>query len=498
MKKAVITIVVLCSFSLVLAEPPRPGELVLTLGSSVDQALTNNYALKSTETDLKIADRHFRGQKAYWEPALVLTAEQEENRKENTIQEELSMFTEVFEEENSEYSVAIEGLLGSGAKYRLGYTVSDLANNLTNLTFREIAPFTSEYVSFAGINLVQPLLKNGGFTAARSKMKDARLAREIARQTLRRQKMLTIARTEIAFWNVLESDHILDLRAQSLEIAKSLVKDNESRLEQGKMAEMEVEQARVGAARRERLWLEAKAQRNDAVRGLMNAMGRQIGEEQIVISDEEGLPQVQAFDPGNMMNMALERHPDMLIAVKEVELRDLRLAVAKNQRWPQMDLVGSYGLNGLGDSMTTSRQDVEDGEFESWSVGIVARLPLGGDRAAAAELKKARLEKTKALDNYKATETDVANALQTAVVKSSLLEKALTALDKEVAISKMALENEKVLLENGKSTSRRLLELEENLCGSRVERAKAGTALRRVLVQVDLSDGGMLVRRDLE
>jgi outer membrane protein TolC len=429
---------------------------------------------------------------------LVLSAEQEENRRENTIQEELSMFTEVFEEDNGEYSLAVEGLLGSGAKYRLGYTVSDLANNLTNLTFREIAPFTSEYVTFAGINIVQPLMKNGGFTAARSKMKDARLAREIARQSLRRQKMLTVARTEIAFWNVLEADRILGLREQSLDIARTLVKDNQSRLEQGKMAEMEVEQAKVGAARRERLWLDARAQRTEAVRGLMNAMGRQMGEEQVVVRAEDKMPSVREFAPEDMMNTALERHPDMLIAGKEVELRQLRLAVAKNQRWPQMDLVGSYGLNGLGDSMSTSQQDVKDGEYESWSVGIVARLPLGGDREAAAELKKARLEKTKALDNYKATETDVLNALQTAVIRTSLLEKGLAALEKEVAINKMALENEKILLENGKSTSRRVLEVEESLCDSRVERARAGTALRRVLVQVDLSDGGMLDRRGLE
>jgi outer membrane protein len=316
---------------------------------------------------------------------------------------------------------------------------------------------------------------------------------------LRRQKMLTIAKTEIAFWNATELDQTVALRLQSLEIARRLVGDNQERFKRGKMAEIEVEQARLGVANRERMWFDARAQREDAIHSLMAAMGQRLTRE-VVILDSAGV-EGSGFTNDNvelLIDTAMDNHPDLLISQKDIELRDLRLAVARNQRWPELDLVASYGFNGLGDSASTSYDKIQEGEFDSWLIGIVGRLPLGGDRGEAAELQKARLDREKSVDRLDAMQTDVVNALRTAVSKARLFEGTLVALEQEVSVNKMVLKNEKVLLDNGKSTSRVVLELEEELSKARIVMVQAESILRKLLVQIDLADGGMLMRRGLE
>jgi len=124
------------------AEPePQAGVITLTLDTVVAHALTNNPELKAVELDREMADRNAFGKSRYWEPDLVVSVEHEDSRRENTVEESLSMFTPIFEEEDTAYSVSLEGTLLRGGRYRLGYTLEDLANNLTNLTFSEQEAF---------------------------------------------------------------------------------------------------------------------------------------------------------------------------------------------------------------------------------------------------------------------------------------------------------------------------------------------------------------------
>ena len=51
---------------------------------------------------------------------------------------------------------------------------------------------------------------------------------------------------------------------------------------------------------------------------------------------------------------AFELRPEYIATRKKIEREKIRVAFAKNQRWPQFDLKGSYGLNGLEDSVGSS------------------------------------------------------------------------------------------------------------------------------------------------
>ncbi len=478
---------------------PEPVATVMSLEDFVALALKNNPDLKAEAISREIAERGVEAEEYYWEPEFTASGKKEENKRQNTVQQELSQFSPVFEERNWGYSAGVEGALASGARWRLGYTLDDLKNNLTNLTYRQRDVFESEFVSFAGVTLTQPLLRGFGPRVTKSQLENARLRWEIAAQELRRRQMLTIGRAELAYWGLWQSHQSVALREQSLGIARALLEDNEKRQKQGRMSEIEVEQAKAGVALRERRWLEARTQQREAARGLLSVVGWAPGEP-VVDVDPDAKPDTEVALPefDAVMNRALEAHPDMLIRKKEIEVEDLRLAVAKNQRWPQLDLVGSYGLNGLGDDMNESWNYLSDGEYVSWAVSLNLRVPLGGGRKAGAQQRQAKLRKEHALVNYKATESDLANGLKSTLDRVRLVRDTLAALDREVGVTRAALDAEKVLLENGKSTSRRVLELEEDLSNAKVDQVLAAANLRRVLVELDMTNGDMLKRHGVE
>ena len=63
---------------------------------------------------------------------------------------------------------------------------------------------------------------------------------------------------------------------------------------------------------------------------------------------------------------------------KKVDEMLLRYGVVRNQHLPELNLKGSFGLNGLGETPGQSWTEIIDGGFPSWSVGLEFRVPLGG------------------------------------------------------------------------------------------------------------------------
>ena len=49
----------------------------------------------------------------------------------------------------------------------------------------------------------------------------------------------------------------------------------------------------------------------------------------------------------------------------------------RNQLWPEIDLQGSYGLNGLGDNFIGLCDNYTGGNTRPGAVGVVVSLPLG-------------------------------------------------------------------------------------------------------------------------
>ncbi len=478
-------------------EAPLPApEEAMTLHRFRELVLARNLGLEAQHLGWQASRRMLRSEWGTYEPTLVLGADRAVTERDNTIEQQLSQGTDFFEERNRSYNAAIEQLLPTGGRVRAGASLRDLRNNLREQ--REIEGPDREYEGFLGVSLTQPLLKDAGFGATMARIRLARAESEIAFQQWRRQTMVTLAQAEAAYWQLVLAQEQVRFRQASVEVAETILADNRARVGEGVMPEIGVEQAEAGLALRRTRLLEARQRRTDLSNQLLTFFSeRTVGGAPVVAADTPDLVEIEdEFD--DAMAAALGLHPDYLIRRHQAAQEDVRVAFARNQRWPQLDLTASYGLNGLGESTGAARRRVEDADRVSWSVGVQLRVPLGGGVSGRNELAASRLRAEQSLLALKSAEIDIGNALDTNLRKVRNQFEQAGQYAAVVRLHERLLASELARLEAGRSDSRQVLDVEESLTAAQDALADSMLRYAAARVEYELAAGTILRLRDLD
>ncbi|MDA0837465.1 MAG: TolC family protein [Planctomycetota bacterium] len=491
------------------AEPTLPEQLenseamvadesVLRLDRSqmLQLLLQHNQQIEIAKVDWNVRQEGESAEWGAWEPSFGVQATRETNERDNSIEDTLSQFQNRFVEKNTRISSGVEGRAPTGASYRLGYQLNRLSNSLQSALNQEREPFDSEYTSFFGLSLTQPLLKNGWFSANLGPMRLAKKDVQIAYQSLRQQMIGTVARAESGYWDLALSQKAYELRTASVSIAEKILDDYQQRVATGKVSELELMDAEAGLAER-------KADQSAANRQLVelrNSIRSLFADTFInsnttlVAADQPSLKDL-THDRVASIRSAFEKNPEYLARLREMERENIRVAIATNQRLPQIDLKGSYGLNGLGGDVSDSWQDISDSSSKSWSVGIEVSIPLGGGIRERHQKKAAMLRKQQALLNMKKAEVDLTNSIDT-VINSIMNARILVETSgKRAGYSQRVLDVELVRFKDGKSDSRRVLEVEEDLFKSRLQELNSLISYEKSLVLLEAMQGSILENR---
>ncbi len=477
------------------------GTNTLTLREFVQLVLQRNESLRARLLEYEISEKRTRGEEGIFEPELVLGYDRIDNERENTAEQRRSSGVQVFEEQNNVYNAGLEALVPSGAKVRLGYTLRDLRNNLQDPALGVIVTngTRGEWQTFAGISLTQPILKNAWLNATKASIRVATLQSDVSFQEYRRQMMLVVSTAEAAYWNLYMAQEQVRFFHESVRVAESLVTDNQTKLDAGRGSELEVLEARAGLALRKSKRAEAEQKYFENVSQLRTLLAMS-GEDAAALLEAADQPGIAVTTPPFYQSgqMALEQNPDYLAQVKKLKQEDVRVAYAKNQRLPQLDLKASYGLNGLGPDAGSSFEDVQEGGYPSWSIGAELRIPLIGGIKAKNDLASAKLRKQQALVTLKDTETQILNAIQTALRKVSSAQESTSNYRNVVEYSTRLLETERTRLDAGRTTSRRVLEVDAAVFESKNAVVEAQVQYERALLELELVQGSLLQSRNLD
>jgi outer membrane protein TolC len=93
---------------------------------------------------------------------------------------------------------------------------------------------------------------------------------------------------------------------------------------------------------------------------------------------------------------AMRYNPAVVEARLRIKIAEINVQVAKNQQLPRVDLVGSTRAQSLGATSTEAHNQLWNGQYVSYSVGLSIEIPLG-NRAQDAELLRRQLEQHKAV-----------------------------------------------------------------------------------------------------
>lgn len=487
-----------------IAETSIPADtLTISLRDFLKMMMDKNEEIQVKHLEWGVSEERVNVAKSIYEPYLTASVEREKNHVQNTTEERINRNLEdEFREYNNLWKAAIEGLTPLGGTYRLGYDMDDLSNSLANLDaqgWQRREPFRSEYRTFFGVKLTQPLLKGAGIRATNAEIHITEANALLSFQSYRQYLIETTARAIQLYWQYYGARQKLDMRERSRAIAADLLEMNRKRYEAGKIDYTGVLVAEVGLKLREALAVAAEQTLLTGKRNLLTliAVPKQEAPKEFLVTDT---PESEPYEPDYeaCLTYAYQNRSEYLSALRKIERETIRLAFAENQKLPQLDLKASYGLNGLEDSYSDSWQTNLDGDYVSWTVGLQLKVPLFGGKGKKSEVLAAKMRKRQALKELKAIEVKLTNEVDTAI---GLVQRALQQVKnyQEVVTSNGELwKVEEARFHAGKSNSRTLLDREEDYLKARESLLDSRLAYQFALSNLKASEGTLLKEYGIE
>lgn len=467
------------------------GLQAMNLRDFVRIVVEKNEQIQYQNAEWVVAKEAVKGAKAVFEPVLLGDHQILRDKRRNTVQEMINQgYAAEFWEDSYSNQLALEETLPIGGKLRLGCTYKDFSTSVD-----ERYGVDKEKQVVVGITMTQPLLKNAGIKPTTAGINIAEADRDIAFQNYRVQTMRVVSDAISSYWDLFLAHRKRQMRIESEHNAEEVLRDNMARVKAGKMAETEVWEARAALAMRQSRVSEAEQMIVAAMNNVRTFISSSAAIEKLEI-DPVDVPSLDeaARNFEDSLSRALKYRGEYLASRKKIDREDIRLAFAVNQSWPQVDLKGSYNLNGLTDKYSNPYSDAFERDHPTWSVGLEFRIPLGGDRKATSDLEMTRQRKRQALLELKAVEVAIANVVDTSLKNLESARKQLKKYQSITELNGRLLNTELQRFKAGKSNSRTLLEREENLNTVRENEVDSLVKYIKAVYQLDLAEGLLLDR----
>lgn len=470
------------------AEPLSYSELL-------KRVMAQNQYIQSQQVQWDMEKTAIDKARAIFEPAFVTSVQLADRSQRNTAEERASRgIDDIYAERNWNYSGAVQGLLPTGAIINVGYDSRRISNTLTRLTDNN-----HEYKMFLGVTLTQPLLKNAGVKTTKAGIHVAEADAEVAFYEYRQEAIRTVGEAAVAYWNFYQAQERLRLREDSLRIAEEILKDNTERFRLGKMAETEALEAMVGVVTRRSLLREARQEHLAGMNNLRTLFSLAAAQDTsgIEVVDKPST-EVSISDADALLKKAFLMRPEYLAILKKVDRAGIKVTFAKNQLWPELDLKASYGLNGLDSSKSDAWEQIKEGQFDEWTVGLNLKLPLLGNMDGTSEHQKARLDKKRAMLFLKVTEVGLINDIATAVQNVRSVSDQVHYAAEVVGIQQKLLDAEMARVKAGKSNTRLVLEKEMEWRKARETELKSSVDLQTAVIGLEMATGSILANNGID
>ena len=481
----------------VLQTPGTGPRADLTLPDAIARALERNLDIAVQRLNPLIIDLRLAGQLAAFRPTLTSTFSNSSRTNPSSTQldggDAVISDTAVF---NSGLSQSVPW---GGGRYQLNF------NNNRSASTNLFSSFNPSYRSSVQASYTQPLLRGFRTDSTRQQIQVTRINRDIADIDLRQALTNTVASVSNAYWDLVYATQTLIVQRQSLELAETLVRDNEARVEIGTMAPIDVVVARSQAA----------ASRQSLAQAEQNLATSELSLKQLIVggTDDEywaatlnpvdvATPLTEPIDLEATIRRALDERTDLARSRRQLDINDVNLATMRNNRLPSVDLVGTYQIqgqggtrflrSGLGGAVTTeipgsiadAFSQLVDFDFPVWTVQLNISYPIGqsADEAAYA---RARIQVQQVQAQLRQLELQVATEVTNAVLQIQGLERRIAAsiAARELAEEQLAAEQSK--FGAGMSTNYFVVQAQRDLANAQDTELRAILDQQKALVELD-------------
>ncbi|MBL4699012.1 MAG: TolC family protein [Phycisphaerales bacterium] len=343
------------------------------------------------------------------------------------------------------------------------------------------------YASDLNFSLSHNLLRGAGRRAATHSIRLADYDRQISESQSKLEVIRTLANVDRAYWRLYASVRALEVVEQQHAVAIAQLERAQRRERAGSGTQVDIVRAQSGVADRVEQIIRAQ---NDvqlgerALKVLLNIPGLDANSPthfELVSAPD---PVEYSFDASKLNNAAIENRMELL----ELELQLARdaatIAFAENQKLPLVALQYTYRINGLGSDLDNSIDTLTRNNFETWTVGLNAEIPLGNQQRDAS-LAQSILSRLQRLATRDARMQSITREVYDAVDQLSSTWNRILATREAVLLSSRVLEAEQRQFDVGRSTSTDVLNADANLANARLTEIRA--VVEYQIAQIDLA-----------
>ncbi|MBW8014636.1 MAG: hypothetical protein FVQ82_00465 [Planctomycetes bacterium] len=295
----------------------------------------------------------------------------------------------------------------TGAEWSLAYA---LTRNWDDLTTRTLSTRYEPVMSF---QIRQPLLRDAWHELNLSGVNTSKLNYKVAFASFRQKTEEVSTQVISLYWTLVRARQDREIQKWLLERTRETYNKVENR--KGIDAtEVQIKQTETALKARQASLLQSEKQ----VMDVQDALVRLLSDSQInLLSEVEVIPTSALevaeikLNQSEAIKLALSNNPEMHKARLTVEIAEINIAVAKRQKMPKLDLIASTRLSGMDRGYGGANNQLSNGDYGSYFVGITFEIPLG-NRRRKAEYRKRKWEKRRSTSTLQNTTDQLAGQVK--------------------------------------------------------------------------------------
>jgi len=475
----------------------------LTLEDAVKRALENNLDIAVQRINQQTYDVDIANVRSVYSPTFtsVVSSQSSKNASTSTISgaqtgQSITNSTLVF-----------NGGIAQDVPWGGGNFAAQLDNRRFETT-SATATINPQYNPTWAAQYTQPLLRDFKIDSTRQQLLVTRINQDISDLQLQQITTNTIANVRNAYWDYVFAVESVEVSRQSLALAEELYRNNQTKVEIGTMAPIDVVQAQSQVAQQRQALVTAEGTRRTA----------EIALKRLIVSGTTDLLWTSTIEPvdrpdfrpepvdlGAATQRALSSRTDVLQARKNLEANDVTLRFLENQRLPLTDLQARYATTGIGGTRyITEGSGVNRGQIigiepggyldalntlfrnqlPTWSLALNVSYNLGTS-ASDASLARARIQQNQIEVQLRQIDLQVTSDVSNAAIQVQNSAERVQAAQAARELAQQQLDAENSKFGVGMSTNFQVVQAQRDLATAQNNELQAVLAYRKAVVEFE-------------
>lgn len=463
--------------------------LKIGLVDCIAYALKNNSEILIKRIDPKIKEDDIKIEKAGFEPTLSVDYTLHNNTKEST---STVGYGSTARTRDIDLNAGVSGKFITGTEYDVDFLSERYRSNSTT---QRLNPY---YTAEPKITITQPIFKDFGISVNTADIIIAQNDKAESQESFKETVMGIVTKTKVSYYDYLYYLESYSIAYSSLERAMNLLEIQKARYEKGLVNSVGLLETETALAQRQKALLSAEGtlkKSEDDLKLVTNLVDDpELWNAEVELIDKKIEFSPEKIDLLESLKNAFLYRPDYISEKIDLKNRDIKILTAKNELLPTVDLVGSFGLNGLGEDYQDALKGIST-DYQDWSVGFEVEVPWGGEERA--KLDQRNLELAQALIAFKRLEQniilEVRDKVRSVDIEARQVEASRLSREKET----QNYDAQKERYAEGQVSTHDMLDYQEKLAQAEIDYIKSLIDYNVAISYLDESQGLTLARNNI-